>query len=222
MSAPLLLAIAGLAALDAFNPATMLAVTLILIAAPRRPATTALATVTGAALTVFVAGAALFVGASAAAGAVDGLILGIRFLAFAVAGGILVVSGVRRFRSRPRRRIELPAWFSPATALPFGALLTAADLPNAFPYFIAIERLVDAGVGTAEGLLVLAGYAVIYCVPCLVLLVVGLVARRRTRALLDRLTTRLGTGELRASWPLGVALIALGLLVTSLPWWALG
>ncbi|PRY69576.1 Sap-like sulfolipid-1-addressing protein [Glaciihabitans tibetensis] len=221
MSGPLLLAIAGLAALDAFNPATIVAVTLILLAAPGRPGLTALVTVLGAALTVFGAGAALFLGAGAATGAVDGIVQGIRYVAFAAAGLVLILSGVRRFRTRPRAPIALPTWFTPWTALPFGALLTGADLPNAFPYFIAIERLLDAQVTPGEGLLILAGYAVIYCFPCLVLLAVGVLARRRTHALLSRITRRLGTGDVAASPVAAVALILLGALVASLPFWAL-
>ena len=221
MNAPLLLAIAGLAVLDSFNPATIVAVTLILVAAPRSPGLTALVTVLGAALTVFGAGAALFLGAGAAAGAVDGIVQGIRYVAFAAAGLVLILAGIRRFRSRPRTPITLPAWFTPWTALPFGALLTGADLPNAFPYFIAIERLLDAGVTTGEGLLILAGYAVIYCLPCLVLLIVGLLARRRTHAWLSRITTRLGTGDVKASSFIAVALIVLGGFVASLPFWLL-
>ncbi|POH70909.1 hypothetical protein E3O57_05010 [Cryobacterium sp. TMN-39-2] len=221
VTAPLLLAIAGLAVLDSFNPATIVAVTLILLAAPRRPVLTALATVLGAALTVFGAGAALFLGAGAASGAVDGIVQGIRYVAFAAAGLVLILAGIRRFRTRPRTPIALPAWFTPWTALPFGALLTGADLPNAFPYFIAIERLLNAGVTTGAGLLILAGYAVIYCLPCLVLLTVGILSHRRTHALLSRITTRLGTGDVTASPVIAVALILLGGVVASLPFWAL-
>ena len=220
MSGPLLLAIAGLAALDAFNPATIVAVTLILLAAPKRPALTALVTVLGAAITVFAAGAALFLGAGAAAGAVDGIGQGIRYVAFAAAGLVLVVSGLRRFRTRPRKAIALPAWFTPWTALPFGALLTGADLPNAFPYFIAIERLLDARLSAGEGLLVLAGYAVVYCLPCLILLAIGILARKRTHAALSLVATRFGTGDLKASPTAAVILILLGLAVASLPFWA--
>ncbi|MFD3448651.1 GAP family protein [Microbacteriaceae bacterium 4G12] len=221
MSAALLGAIAGLAALDAFNPATIVAVTLILLAAPRRPGLTALVTVLGAATTVFAAGAALFLGAGAAAGAVDGVVLALRYLAFAAAGAALIVAGIRRFRTRSRRPIRLPAWFTPWTAFPFGALLTGADLPNAFPYFIAIERLIDAGVTAGEGLLVLVGYAAIYCLPCLILLAIGLLARERTGAFLARITDRLGTGDIRASVPAAVTLLALGVAVGTLPLWAI-
>lgn len=221
MNPPLLLAIAGLAALDSFNPATIVAVTLILLAAPDRPGLTALVTVLGSALTVFGAGAALFLGASAAAGAADGIVRGIRFAAFAAAALVLILSGIRRFRARPRGPVALPAWFTPWTALPFGALLTGADLPNAFPYFIAIERLINAGVSTGEGLLILAGYAVIYCLPCLLLLAVGILARRRTHAWLSRIATRFGTGDVKASPAIAVALVLLGGVVGSLPFWAL-
>ena len=193
MSGALLGAIAGLAALDAFNPATIVAVTLILLAAPSRPGLTALVTVLGAATTVFLAGAALFLGASAAAGAVGGILLALRYVAFGAAGAAVVIAGVRRFRTRPRKPIELPAWFTPWTAFPFGALLTAADLPNAFPYFIAIERMLAAGLTTSTAVAVLAAYAFVYCLPCLVLLVLGLRRGGSTTGWLQRMHDLFGT-----------------------------
>lgn len=195
--------------------------TLVLIAAPRRPAPVAGAAVLGAGLTVFAAGAALFLTAGAAAGAVDGIVVGLRFLAFGAAGIALVVAGIRRTRERQRSPIALPAWFSPWTAVPFGVLLTAADLPNAFPYFIAIERMVASDVAIGFGLAILAGYAVIYCLPCLVLLIVGLVHGDRVRGWLQRLVDRLGTGTVKRSIPVAVALIVMGLAVASIPFWLL-
>lgn len=221
MTAALIAGIAGLALLDSLNPATIVAVTLVLIAAPRRPALVAGAAVLGAALTVFVAGAALFLTAGAAAGAVDGIVVGLRFVAFGAAGIALVVAGGRRLRERRRRAIQLPAWFSPWAALPFGVLLTAADLPNAFPYFIAIERMVTTDVPIGAGLMILAGYTVIYCLPCLILLVVGLTSGARVREWLQRLVDRLGTGTVKRSIPIAVVLALLGLAVASVPFWLL-
>lgn len=221
MTGALIAGIAGLALLDSLNPATIVAVTLVLIAAPRRPALVAGAAVLGAALTVFAVGAALFLTAGAAAGAVDGIVIGLRFVAFGAAGIALVVAGIRRLRDRTRRAIELPAWFSPWTALPFGMLLTAADLPNAFPYFIAIERMVSTGVTPGTGLLILAGYTVIYCLPCLILLVVGIISGKRVRERLQRLVDKLGTGTAKRSIPIAVVLCLLGLVVASLPFWLL-
>ena len=217
ISAGLLLSIAGLALLDSLNPATIVAVTLILLAAPKRAGLIALGAVTGAALTVFAVGAALFLTAGAAAGAVDGIVIGLRFLAFGAAGIALIVAGVKRFRGRERKPMALPAWFTPALALPFGVLLTAADLPNAFPYFIAIERMVSADVGIAPGLLVLAGYAIIYCLPCLILLLVGTVNRDRTRSWLQKIVTKFGSGTIKRSIAIGLLTIAAGVGVASIP-----
>lgn len=221
MNGGLIAGIAGLALIDSLNPATIIAVTLVLIAAPRRPALVAGAAVLGAALTVFGVGAALFLTAGAAAGAVDGIVIGLRFLAFGAAGIALVVAGLRRLRERPRKAITLPAWFSPWTALPFGILLTAADLPNAFPYFIAIERMVATDVTTSGGLAILAGYTAIYCLPCLILLAVGLVSGSRVRDRLQRLVDKLGTGTVKRSIPFAIILCVLGVAVASIPFWLL-
>ena len=72
------------------------------------------------------------------------------------------------------------------------AVMTGADLPNAFPYFIAIERIVNADVSTMQALLVIAGYALIYCLPCLLLLVAGAARGDRVRRRLAGLYERLG------------------------------
>lgn len=221
MNGGALVGIAGLALLDSLNPATIAAVTLVLIAAPRRPALVAGAAVLGAALTVFAVGAGLFLTAGAAASAVDGVTVALRFVAFGAAGAALFVAGLRRLRNRPRRAITLPAWFNAWTALPFGVLLTAADLPNAFPYFIAIERMVTTGVDAGTGLLILTGYAFIYCLPCLLLLAVGLTARDRVQARLQKIVTRFGTGTVQRSVPVATLLLALGLAVTAIPVWLL-
>lgn len=217
MSAELLALIAGLALLDSLNPATIVAVALTLLTAQRRPALTAAAVVVGSALTVATVGAVLFLSAGAVAGAVDGVLVGLRVVAFGAAGTALVIAGVRRLRERPRRPLELPSWFSPATALPFGVIVTAADLPNAFPYFIAIERMLAADTDVTTGLLVIAVYAVIYCVPCLVLLGVGLVSRERTRSWLQTVTRRFTEGVVRRSVLAAVLLMVTGVAVASIP-----
>jgi len=221
MTVDLALTILGLALLDSVNPATIVAVTLILLAAPRRAGLIALAAVAGSAITVFIVGAALFLSAGAAAGAVDGIINALRFLAFGAAGLALVISGLQRFKDRPRKAIMLPVWFTPTTAFPFGALLTAADLPNAFPYFIAIERMVASSIEPISGLLVILGYTLIYCLPCLVLLVVGTINRERTRAWLSRIVTRFATGTIERSIPIAMSLIIAGIAVGSIPFWPL-
>ena len=79
--------------------------------------------------------------------------------------------------------------------------------------------MVSSEVPIPSGLELIGLYTVIYCIPCLVLLVVGLVSRRKTHAFLARVVTRFGTGVVKRSTPTAVTLITLGLAVISVPVW---
>ena len=216
MSAALLAGLAGLAALDSLNPATLVAVTLILLGSRRRPVAEASSFVLGAFATVLTVGVVVYLGADAAAGALDDALAWVRRAAFGLAALVLLVSAARALRPHRRRRIDLPAWFSPYTAVGLGVVMTGADLPNAFPYLIAIERLVAADVPTGLAVLVLAGYAGIYCLPCLLLLAVGLSRATAVRGRLQRLHDRFGTAaDLPASRGKAVAYVGAALLVAS-------
>jgi hypothetical protein len=179
MSFALVGTVAGLALLDSLNPATIGLVALILLlpvtpsGAGRgvSPVVLGLCVAAGAAATVFTVGLAVYLAADAVA--VAGGLSWVRRLAFGAAAVALVVTGLRRLRARRVAAISLPTWFSVWTAAPTGVMVTGADLPNAFPYFIAIERMAAAGVGVGWAVVLLVGYAVVYCLPCLVLLVVG-------------------------------------------------
>jgi cytochrome c biogenesis protein CcdA len=184
--------IAGLAALDSLNPATLVAITLILLSSRRRPLAEAIGFVIGAFTTVLLIGLALYVGAEAAASAIAGALTWLRRGAFGLAALVLFVSAVRSLRARRRATIGLPNWFTPVTAAGLGVVMTGADLPNAFPYFIAIERLLAADITTPTATLVLAAYALIYCLPCLVLLALGLNRGERVIGALRRLHERFG------------------------------
>lgn len=219
MTVALLLAIGGLAIVDSFNPATIVAVVLILIGGQRRPVASSLVFVAGAMLSVFALGALLFVGVGFAADAVSGFSVWLRRIAFAAAAVALAVAAVRRLRERPRRPIGLPAWFSVGTAFPLGILMTGADLPNAFPYFIAIERLIDADVSPSVGLLIIGAYSLVYCLPCLVLLGVGIAYRDRVRAALTRLQGRFTTGVVPRSVPVSLGLFAAAAGVATIAAW---
>jgi hypothetical protein len=205
--------IAGLAVLDSINPATIAGVALIILSPMRHPVRAALAYVTGAYVVVLVMGTVVFLSAGAAASEVSGGLVWIRRIAFAVAALALLLAAVRRLRDRRRGAVELPAWFSPWTAAPIGVLVTGTDLPNAFPYLVAIERLVAAEVPNGLGVVVLALYAVVYCLPCLVLLLIGVLHGERLRHRLRRVYDRIGRERTVPRSPLaaaGLALLAVG------------
>ncbi len=217
LSAPLLATIAGLAALDSLNPATIAGVALILLAPLRRPGATALAYVAGAYAIVLAVGAALLVGADRLEDVIAEGTVWVRRVALLLAAVVLAASGLRRLRARQRAAVALPTWLGPWTAAPAGVLVTAADLPNAFPYLIAIERLTAADVPTGSGRAVLAVYSLVYCVPCLVLLTVGLVWRRHVAARLQGVYERFGDARtVPPSVPAAVGMLVLAGGVASL------
>ena len=147
MTAALLAGVAGLALLDALNPATIAGVALLLLAPMAHPVRAAAGFVAGAYLTVVGLGALAYIGADTAADAVDNGLVWVRRTAFTVAAVALAVAGLRRLRPRIRPAVTVPGWVNPLTAAVLGLFMTGADLPNAFPYFIAIERIVNADVG---------------------------------------------------------------------------
>lgn len=219
MSAGLFWAVLGLALADSLNPATIVTITLILLTVPRRPVASALSFVLGAFSTVLVLGAIIFLGAGAAAETVGDGLVWLRRIVFLIAAITLFIAAVRRLKDRERKGIGLPSWFGVGTALPLGVLVTGADLPNAFPYFIAIERMIDAGITTGAGLLALAGYALIYCIPCLVLLGLGIAHGDRVRLRLQKVYDRFATGTIKRSIPTALTLALLGLGVLTIAFW---
>ncbi|OLR92611.1 GAP family protein [Actinokineospora bangkokensis] len=204
MTATLLAGIAGLALLDALNPATIAGVALLLLAPMAHPVRAAAGFVAGAYLTVLGLGAAVYTGADAAADAVGDGLVWLRRIAFTVAAIGLAVAGLRRLRARTRPAVTVPGWVNPLSAALLGLLMTGADLPNAFPYFIAIERIVNADLGTTGSLTIIAGYALVYCLPCLLLLIAGAASGDKVRRRLATLYQRLG-GEKRQARSVPIA-----------------
>lgn len=220
MSVVLLTGIAGLALLDALNPATIAGVALLLLSPLRRPVTAAALFALGAFTAVLALGVALLLGADVAAGAITDAMTWLRRAALLLGAGTLAVAGVRRFHTRTRAAVVLPVWVSARTALPLGVLVTGADLPNAFPYFIAIERIVNGDVGTTRSLVIIAGYALVYCLPCLLLLIAGAARGDRVRRRLGSLYERLGAEKKQPrSVPItvGYLVASAGVLTIALP-----
>ncbi|HEX8345210.1 MAG TPA: GAP family protein, partial [Actinoplanes sp.] len=123
MSAALLAGVAGLALLDALNPATIAGVALLLLAPMAHPVRAAAGFVAGAYLTVLVLGVVVFTGADTAAGAAAGSgLVWVRRTAFTVAAVALAVAGLRRLRPRIRPAVTVPRWVNPLTAAGLGAL----------------------------------------------------------------------------------------------------
>lgn len=204
----LLASLAGLAVMDSLNTSTMLAVVVVVLTA-RRPTATGWAYLAGAVLAFYLVAAALLLGASAAEDALADFSMWARRAIFAVLALFLARLGWRRLRTRPKRPpVRLPSWVNPWSAVGLGALTTALDLPSAFPLFFAVSRLVDVPISTAQGLALLVGYAVVYALPTLGVLVVGLRLKDRMRDRLEQFASGYGKGDVPASRPIAALYFA--------------
>lgn len=198
MTAGLLLTLVGLAVLDSVNVSTIWIVVVILLAA-KRPAATGWAYAVGAFVTFGTFTLLLYFGLNAAETWLDGLTLWLRRILFTIITVVFIVLGVRRFTARPRRGYGLPSWVNAWTALPLGLVATISDIPNAFPMFLTVERLIDTGIAPETAVPVLIGYTAIYALPTLAVLIVGLLYHDRLRARLQTLYDRYATGHTKPS-----------------------
>jgi len=217
MDTELIATLIGLALVDSVNLFTIWIVLAILLLA-RRPAATSWTFAAGAFISFITATLAFYFVASAAASVLFGLTHWLRRIIFVLIAVTFLVLAVRRLKTRPRQQFKLPSWVNPWSGVPLGALATVADLPNAFPMFLAVERLIDAGVPTSTGVGLLLGYSVIYMLPTLAVLILGLVFGARARIRIQRLYDKFVGAEAKASWKLATlyffaALVTIAVLV---------
>lgn len=207
MTGDLLATLVGLALLDSVNTSTLFVGMVVLLTA-RSPVRSASAYATGAGLSFFGLACGLYAGASAAEAVVVDLARWLRRGTLVLLALWLLYLGVKRLRDRPRKPLLLPAWFGPLTAFPIGAAATAADLPNAFPLFIAVERLTSAPIPASVAVLALGGYVVVYALPIAVVIVVGAWKAAQARAVMGRITDRFLSGTAKRSLPLAAGFTA--------------
>lgn len=205
MDVELVVTLVGLALLDSVNTSTLFLVMVILLTA-RAPARSAAAYASAATATFVGLAVGLHAGATAAEYVLSDVSRWLRRITFALLAVWLLYLAVRRLRDRPRTSFVLPAWFTPVTAVPLGVAATVADLPNAFPLFIAVERLTAADVTGAPALLALLAYGAVYATPVAAVVGLGIWKGDRARAVMRRITERFLSGTARRSIPLAAAL----------------
>lgn len=191
----------GLALLDSINTSTLFLVMVILLMA-RRPIRSGTAYAIGAALSFLGLSIGLYVGASAAEAVLSDTAQWLRRATFSLLALWFLYLAYKRLRDRPRKPLLLPDWFGPLIAFPLGAGATVADLPNAFPLFIAIERLLSADIGREVAIPVLCGYVAVYALPIAIVLVLGVLKGPQARAVMRRVTDRFLSGVAKRSLPL--------------------
>jgi cytochrome c biogenesis protein CcdA len=193
--AALLLLLLVTVATDALNPVLLAAV--IYALGSRHPYASAVALLTGYAVSYFAAGIALALGFEAifdylrTPRPIDFLIssaLGVVLLAFAWR--------TRRSGSSPRRReLRRPPMLGLGRSVLLGVQVNLLGLSFALPYFAAIDQILKADLDTAGALAVLALYNALYVAPFGVLVALRALLGERG----DRLLARTNESVDRAS-----------------------
>ena len=181
------LLVASLAVADSVNPVTI-AVAVFLSARPD-----AVRRLAGFAVGVFIVylagGAVLVLGpGELLRTAVDGAhSRGFHVVSIALGALIIAVAGlIWATRGQFVGRDLSASVPRPGSALALGAMVTAVDLPTAFPYFAAIAAIVGSDVGLVGQLALLAMFNALYVLPLCGILLLRLLAGERSTAQLAR------------------------------------
>ncbi|HYO88325.1 MAG TPA: GAP family protein [Candidatus Limnocylindrales bacterium] len=224
----LLLLLIPIAIVDSFNP-TAIAAIIVLLATPK-PVPRVVAAILGFAFAYFVFGVLVVLGAGSLMAQIGAwlsnpppLFYGLQL---ALAGGLFYYFFRQRRAQQPRAVETEPSasvrWAAtPLAAFVLGAALNASELPTAFPYLAALERIAASQVLATEAIVALVLYAFIFVRPMLFIL--GLYLRLHERA--APLITRVSGGVERWSGRLlawGALALGVGILADSLVFFVRG
>jgi cytochrome c biogenesis protein CcdA len=198
----LLVLLIPIAVIDSFNP-TAIATIIVLLALPR-PVPRVVAAIMGFGFAYFAFGVLVVLGAgqliaqiSAGVGhwfANPPPVLYVLQLALA-AGLFSYFFRQQRKRAQPAAVTEVAPsrsvrWAStPVAAFALGVALNASELPTAFPYLAALERITASQVLAGEAILALLVYALIFVLPLIIVLALYLRLRERAAPAIQRVST---------------------------------
>lgn len=202
----------GIALVDSLNPSALVVTTLLL--AGRHPFRRSLAYIAGIALTYFLLGVAVVLGAGdLLTSAVEALARpAVGFGVEAVLGAGLVAVGLRGRREATVVAAPEVRGTSLVAAFLTGVTVTAVESTTALPYIGALTALVRADVSFAEVLTALALYDLVFVAPPLLLVALEAARPGRAEAVLARVRRRIRSLDTRVNRALTAVLGLLMLL----------
>ncbi len=179
MSAALFAAVVGIALLDSLNPSLFVA-QFYLLTTPH-PVPRILAYIAGVVVANLCGGLLVLAGLrrflvgvldTVPAGVVHGVLLavGLAILAF----GLWYGAG-----REPDTAVRTPRSLTPISTFALGLAVMLNELTTALPYFVAIERIAQAGLGALGNVLALGVYNLVFAAPLLAFLGLFVLFRER-------------------------------------------
>jgi cytochrome c biogenesis protein CcdA len=172
--------------LDSLNPATIIAMVFLLSTTNPLPRT--ISFLLGVGLTYFLCGLLLHLGFSSVFDYLQNFLVSTwGYVTRALLGVILVVISLWLYYKKSETTTKTPTAIHPAATFIFGVTSTVSDMPTAFPYLVALERINTTHPDLITTLFLLLYYNILYALPALILLFSYLIAKRYAATIIDNI-----------------------------------
>ncbi|MGL4608923.1 MAG: GAP family protein [Trueperaceae bacterium] len=184
----ILIAITLLGLLDSLNPATIIAMVFLLSTANPSPRT--ISFLLGVGITYFVCGLLVHFGLSSVFDYVQTFLASTwGYVSRAVLGVGLVGASLWLYYKKSESSTKTPTAIHPLATFFFGVTSTISDMPTAFPYLVALERISTINPDFITTFILLLYYNILYALPALILLFSYLIAKKHATTIIDNIKT---------------------------------
>jgi cytochrome c biogenesis protein CcdA len=182
----LILSLTLLGLVDSLNPATIIAMVFLLSTAQPLPRTASFLLGVGA--TYFLCGLLIHLGFGVVFDYIQNFFKGTGgYIAKAVLGVVLVGFGLYLHYKPQNTDFKTPASIHPGATFVFGVVSTLSDMPTAFPYLVALERISTINPDLIMTLLLLFYYNILYALPALTLLFSYILVRQHAATIVENI-----------------------------------
>jgi cytochrome c biogenesis protein CcdA len=172
--------------LDSLNPATIIAMVFLLSTTNPLPRT--ISFLLGVGVTYFVCGLLIHFGFSSVFDYAQNFLASTwGYVVKALLGVVLVVTSSWLCYKKSETNTKTPTAIHPAATFIFGVTSTVSDMPTAFPYLVALERISTINPDFITTFIFLVYYNILYALPALVLLFSYLLARKHAATVIDNI-----------------------------------
>lgn len=172
--------------LDSLNPATIIAMVFLLSTTQPLPRTVSF--LLGVGVTYFICGLLVHLGFSSVFDYVQNFLASTwGYVARALLGVVLVITSLWLYYRKSETNTKTPTAIHPVATFIFGVTSTISDMPTAFPYLVALERISAANTDLITTLFLLLYYNILYALPALILLFSYLLAKRHAAAIIENI-----------------------------------
>lgn len=188
MSSELILTLIGIAILDSLNP--MLFISQFYLFTTPKPLARILAYIAGIALTNFTGGVLILLGLGAVLADALQTQNDFTYIIQLILGLLLIIFAWRMNPDAPGAEAKKPRALGAGYGFLLGVVVMGNELTSALPYFVALERIVEADLAAPEVFFSLLAYNLIFILPLIGFLLWFLAYQEKLRPQIERIQAR--------------------------------